>query len=124
MTDARGTGPEGTGPEDWEELEPRREWTPADRWRVAAWVLIFANLLGVLMLAPIGDGGLVQAAEASGSDVGPARLVFWITLLAATIVGNGIGAAAAATRQRWAIVPPALAAVVSWIAFVVASTLV
>lgn len=110
--------------EDWEELEPRREWTAADRWRLTAWVLIFANLLGVLMLAPIGDGGLTQAAEAAGTDGGPARLTFWITLLSATLVGNGIGAAAAATRQRWAIVPPLIAAVVSWIGFFAASALV
>ncbi|ROR65300.1 hypothetical protein [Agrococcus jenensis] len=108
---------------DWEELEPRRVRTPAERLRLAAWVLIFANLLGLLLLAPLGDGGLVQAAEASGTDVGPARLTFWITLLGATIVGNGIGAAAAATRQRWAIVPPVLAAIASWTGFLVASTL-
>ncbi len=124
MTDAGGPGSEDTAPEDWDELEPQRVWTAADRWRLAAWVLIFANLLGVLLLAPIGDGGLVQAAEAAGTDVGPARLVFWITLLGATIVGNGIGAAAAATRQRWAIVPPALAALASWIGFFAATALV
>ncbi len=114
----------GAGVDNWEDLEPRRERTPVERRRLAAWVLIFANLLGVLLLAPLGDGGLVQAAEAAGVDDGPARLTFWVTLLGATIVGNGIGAAAAATRQRWAIVPPALAAVVSWAGFLVASTLV
>jgi len=120
MTDARGPA----GPDDWEELQPRRERTPADRWRLAAWILIFANLLGVLLLAPIGDGGILQAAEAAGTDEGPARLAYWITLLAATLVGNGVGAAAAATRQRWAIVPPLAAAVVSWIAFFAAAALV
>lgn len=121
MTDASGGA---GGAEDWEELEPRREWTTADRWRLAAWVLIFANVLGVLLLAPIGDGGLVQGAEAAGTDLGPARLTFWISVLGATIVGNGIGAGAAATRQRWAIVPPVLAAIASWVGFFVASTLV
>lgn len=121
MTDAGGAG--DVGP-DWEELEPRREWTAADRWRMAAWVLIFTNVLGVLMVAPVGDGGLARAAEASGTGDGPARLTFWVTVLGATLIGNGIGAAAAATRQRWAIVPPVLAAAVSWLGFFVASTLV
>ncbi|MGM1030426.1 MAG: hypothetical protein ACQEWM_11265 [Actinomycetota bacterium] len=122
MTDASsGVAPD---PDDWEELEPHHEWTRADRWRLAAWVLIFANLLGVLLLAPAGDGGLVEAAEAAGSDAGPARLVFWVTLLGATLVGNGIAAGAAATRQRWAIVPALLATLASWAGFFVAVAIV
>ncbi|MCH1881977.1 hypothetical protein [Agrococcus sp. ARC_14] len=122
MTD--GSGRDSQGAEDWEELEPQRVWTAADRWRLAAWVLVFANLLGVLMLAPVGDGGLVQAAEAAGTDDGPARLTYWVTVLVATLVGNAIGAAAAATKRRWAIVPPLLAAAVCWIAFFVAQAMV
>lgn len=110
--------------EEWEELEPQREWTAADRWRLAAWVLIFGNLVLVLLAAPIGDAGLARAAEAAGTDAGPARLTYWISLLASTIVGNAIGAAAAATKQRWAIVPPVLAAAGCWIGFFVAQTLV
>lgn len=109
---------------DDEELEPQREWTSADRWRLAAWVLVFANILGLLLLAPVGDGSLVEAAQSSGADEGPARLVFWVTLLACTLIGNGIGAAAAATKQRWAIIAPVAAAVGSWIGFLVASSLV
>lgn len=123
MTDASG-GPAGPSHEEWEELEPQREWTPADRWRLAAWVLIFANVLGLLLLAPVGDGGLVQAAEAAGTDVEPARLTYWISLLGCTLVGNAIGAAGAATKQRWAIVPPILAAVGCWAGFLVAQALV
>lgn len=123
MADASGT-PREPRHEEWEELEPRREWTPEQRWRLAAWILVFANLLGVLMLAPVGDGGLVRAAEAAGSEVGPARQTYWIAVLACTFVGNGIGAAAAATRQRWAIVPPLLAAAGCWAAFFIALTLV
>ena len=114
----------GVDPADWEELEPRREWTAADRWRLAAWVLVFANLLGVLLLAPIGDAGLVQGADAAGHDGRAARLVFWVTLLASTLLFNGIGAAAAATRQRWAIVPPLLGTAGCWIAFAVAASLI
>lgn len=109
---------------DDEELEPQREWTAADRWRLAAWVLVFANILGVLLLAPVGDGSLGNAAQASGADDGPARFLFWVTLLACTLIGNGIGAAAAAAKQRWAILAPVAAAVGSWGAFLVASTLV
>ncbi|WP_026372765.1 hypothetical protein [Agrococcus lahaulensis] len=109
---------------DDEELEPQREWTPADRWRLAAWVLVFANILGLLLLAPIGDGSLVEAAQASGADEGPARLVYWVSLLSCTLIGNGIGAAAAATKQRWAIFAPIAAAVGSWAGFLVASSLV
>lgn len=109
---------------DDEELEPQREWTPADRWRLAAWVLVFANILGLLLLAPIGDGSLVEAAQASGADEGPARLVYWVSLLSCTLIGNGIGAAAAATRQRWTIFAPIAAAVGSWAGFLVASSLV
>lgn len=122
MADA--SGGVGTGPDEWEELEPHREWTAADRWRLATWVLIFANLLALLLLAPVGDGGIVEAAEAAGTDEGPARVTYWVTLLGATLVGNGIGAGAAATRQRWAIVPPVLAAVVSWAGFFIATTMV
>ncbi|GEK80223.1 hypothetical protein [Agrococcus baldri] len=114
---------QGMDPE-WEELEPQREWTPADRWRLAAWVLIFANILCLLLFAPVGDGGLVQAAEASGVDPGPARLTYWIALLGCTLVGNAIGAAAAATKQRWAIVPPLLAAAGCWAGFLIAQALV
>ena len=44
------SGPVAGHPDDWEDLEPHREWTAADRWRFATWVLIFANLLGVLLL--------------------------------------------------------------------------
>ncbi|MCR8670925.1 hypothetical protein [Agrococcus sp. HG114] len=110
-------------PDDWddEELEPQREWTPADRWRLAAWVLVFANVLGVLLLAPVGDGALVQAAESSGADAGGPRLIFWVTLLTSTLVGNGIGAAGAATKQRWAVAGPIAAAAGCWIGFLVAS---
>lgn len=122
MADA--SGGVGTGPDDWEDLEPHREWTAADRWRLATWVLIFANLFSLLLVAPAGDGGLADAAQAAGTDDGPARFTFWITLLGATLVGNGIGAGAAATRQRWAIVPPVLAAVASWIGFFVAFAMV
>ena len=110
--------------DDWDELEPQRVWTAADRWRLAAWVLVFGNVLALLLLAPIGDGGLVEAAQASGGDAGTARLVFWISLLGCTLVGNGIGAAAAATKQRWAIVPPLLAAVGCWVGYFVAQSLV
>jgi|GEM_PF-2816508 len=109
---------------DANELEPRREWTRERRLLVATWVVVFLNLLGVLQLAPIGDGGLQQAAEIAGVDDGPARHLYWITIAIATVVGNGVGAAAAATRQRWAIVPPLAATIASWTAFVVASTLV
>ncbi len=116
-------GPRGAD-ESWEELEPQREWTPAQRWGLAAWILVFANLLGVLMLAPVGDGGLVRDAEASGADLGPARLTYWIAVLGCTLVGNAIGAAAAATARRWAVVPPVLAAIGCWIAFFVALSLV
>lgn len=108
---------------DDEELEPQREWTAADRWRLAAWVLVFANILGVLLLAPIGDGSLVQAAQSSGADEGPARLTFWVSVLACTLVGNGVAAAAAATKQRWAILAPIAAAVGCWAGFLVASAL-
>lgn len=117
-------GSGGATHEEWEELEPQRIWTPADRWRMATWVLIVLNILGVLLLAPIGDGLLAHAAEAAGADDGPARLTFWISLIACAIIGNAIGAAAAATRQRWAIVAPLLAAAGSWIGFLVASSLV
>lgn len=112
---------------DWdgeEELEPQRVWTPADRWRLAAWGLIFANLLALLLLAPIADGSLQQSADASGRDAGPARMVLWITLLAATLVCNGVGAAAAASKQRWAIVAPLVGAVACWVGFAVASSMV
>jgi hypothetical protein len=108
---------------DDEELEPQRVWTAADRWRLAAWALIFANVAGLLMLAPIGDGMLQQTADAAGRDPGQARLVFWVTLIAATLVCNGLGAAAAATKQRWAIAMPLLGAAASWIGFAVASSL-
>lgn len=91
---------------------------------MAAWVLIFVNLVLVLLAAPVGDAGLARAAEAAGTDDGPARLTYWISLLASTIVGNAVGAAAAATKQRWAIVPPVLAAAGCWIGFFVAQTLV
>jgi hypothetical protein len=114
----------GHAPEEWEDLEPQREWTTADRWRMAAWVLIFLNVLGLLVLAPAGDSGLAEAAAASGADDGPARMVFWLSLLGCTVVGNGIGAAAAATKQRWAIVPPVLAAVGCWAGFFIAQALV
>lgn len=107
-----------------DELEPRREWTRERRLLVATWALIFGNLLGVLQLAPIGDGGLQQAAELAGVDDGPARHFFWITIAIAAVVGNGVGAAAAATRQRWAIVPPLVATIASWTGFVAASALV
>ncbi|WP_347755726.1 hypothetical protein [Agrococcus sp. ProA11] len=110
--------------EEWEELEPQREWTAADRWRLATWVLIFGNLVLVLLAAPIGDAGLARAAEAAGSDDGLARLTYWITLLASTIVGNAIGAAAAATKQRWAIAGPLAAAAGCWIGFFVAQSLI
>jgi len=112
------------GAEEWEELEPQREWTPEARWRLAAWVLIFVNVLALLLLAPVGDGGITRAAEAAGSDDGPARLTYWISVLGCTLVGNAVGAAAAATKQRWAIVPPALAAAGCWISFFVAQSLV
>lgn len=108
----------------WEELEPQREWTPAQRWRLAAWILVFANVLGVIMLAPVGDGGLVRAAEASGTELGPARLTYWVAVLGCTLVGNAIGAGAAATRRRWAVVPPVLAAAGCWASFFVALSLV
>lgn len=107
-----------------DELEPEREWTPADRLRLAAWVLVFANLLGVLMLAPIGDSAIAQAAEAAGADAEPAQLTFWLSVLGVTLVGNAIGAAAAATRQRWALVPPLLSAAGCWAGFAAASALV
>ncbi|MEV7528375.1 hypothetical protein [Agrococcus sediminis] len=110
--------------EEWDELEPEREWTPADRLRLAAWVLIFANLLGVLLLSPVGDNAIVQAAEATGTDDGPGRLTFWVSVLGVALVGNAIGAAAAATRQRWALVPPLLAAAGCWAGFAAASALV
>ncbi|WP_405219276.1 hypothetical protein [Agrococcus sp. Ld7] len=110
--------------QEWEELEPQREWTRADRWRLAAWVLIFGNIVALLLVSPIGDAGLAQTAEAAGTSDGPARLTYWVSLLASTIVGNAIGAAAAATKQRWAIVPPLLAAAGCWIGFFVAQTLV
>lgn len=119
MADASGR----EGAEGWEELEPQREWTPADRWRLAAWVLIALNIIGLLLLAPVGDAGVAQAAEAAGTDDGPARLTYWITVLACTIVGNAIGAAAAATRQRWAIVPPVLAAIGCWVGFLIAQAM-
>jgi hypothetical protein len=122
MTDVSG-GPEGLSHEEWEELEPQREWTAADRWRLAAWVLIFVNVLVLLLAAPVGDGGLVRAAEAAGSDVEPARLTYWISLLGSTLVGNAVGAAAAATRRRWAIVPPILAAAGCWAGFFIAQAL-
>lgn len=114
----------GGAHDEWEELEPQREWTAADRWRLAAWVLIFANVLVLLLAAPVGDGGLVQAAEAAGSDVEPARLTYWLGLIGSTLVGNGIGAAAAATKRHWAIVPPLLAAAGCWATFVIAQALV
>ncbi|WAC67238.1 hypothetical protein OVA14_05735 [Agrococcus sp. SL85] len=106
---------------DEEELEPRREWTPELRLRVATWALVFLNVLGVLMLAPIGDGGLQQAADAAGVDDGAVRQGYWIAILAATLVGNGVGAAAAAMRRRWAIAGPLLALVGCWTAFAVAT---
>ncbi|WP_404312515.1 hypothetical protein LG314_01260 [Agrococcus terreus] len=109
---------------DEEELEPRREWTRESRLRLAAWILVFGNLLGILMLAPVGDGGLQQAADASGADDGPARQLYWIGILVATLVGNGVGAAAAAMRQRWAIVPPLLALAACWTVFAVATSMV
>lgn len=113
-----------TDASEWDELEPQREWTAADRWRLATWVLIFASILALLILAPGCDGQLVETAERSGADAGPARLVYWITLLVSTLIGNGIGAAAAATKRRWAIVPPLLAAAASLIGFFVAQGLV
>lgn len=113
-----------TDASEWDELEPQRERTAADRWRLATWMLIFASIFGLLMVAPIGDGVLVEAAQRSGTDEGPARLVYWITLLVGALIGNGIGAAAAATKQRWAIVPPLLAAAGYWIGFFIAQGLV
>ncbi|WP_306233189.1 hypothetical protein [Agrococcus beijingensis] len=112
---------------DWdgeEELEPRRVWTPADRWRLVTWVLIFANVLGLLLLAPVGDGTLQRTADASGSDPEQARLVFWVTVVAATLVSGGLGAAAAATKQRWAIVMPLLGTAASWVGFAIATSMV
>lgn len=112
---------------DWdgeEELEPQREWTPADRWRLAAWALIFANVLALLLFAPLADGALQHSADASGRDPGPARMVLWITLIAATLVCNGVGAAAAASKQRWAIIAPIAGAAACWAGFAVASSMV
>lgn len=125
MTDASGDGTsarhDGDGvPQDWEELEPQREWTPADRWRLAAWVLVFLDILALLLFAPLGDGGLVRAAEVSGADAGDARLLYWVALIGCTAVGCAVGAAAAATKRRWAIVPPALGALGSWAGFFIA----
>lgn len=122
MTDAPGAA--APDPEQWEELEPQREWTSAERWRLTTWALIAANILGVLLLAPVGDGGIAQAADAVGIDDGPARLTYWIILLTSTFMGNGVGAGAAATKQRWAIVPVLLATAGCWIGFAVAQAMV
>lgn len=124
MADAVGSDDAGVDFDEWEDPEPQREWTPAERLRLAAWVLIFANILAVLLMAPVGDGGIVQAAELAGADPEAARLTYWISLLGCTLVGNAIGAAAAATKQRWAIVPPILAAVGCWVGFFIAQSLV
>ena len=123
MTDASGRQPDGH-PEEWEELEPQREWSAADRLRLAAWAFVFANILALLLIAPIGDGAIVETAEAAGTDAGPARLLYWVSTLACTLIGNGIGAAAAASRRRWAVAAPALAAVGCWVGFGVALTMV
>ncbi|WP_072314497.1 hypothetical protein [Agrococcus sp. Marseille-P2731] len=123
MADASGA-PGGAAHEEWEELEPHREWSGADRWRLAAWGFVFANILALLMLAPVGDAAVVEAADAAGTDAEPARLTYWVAVMACTLVGNAVGAAAAATKRRWAIVAPLLAAVGCWAGFGVALAMV
>ncbi|WP_413318123.1 hypothetical protein AA0Z99_13245 [Agrococcus sp. 1P02AA] len=123
MADATGA-PGGAPHEEWEELEPQREWSAADRWRIAAWALVFANVLGLLMLAPVGDAAVVEAAEAAGTDPEPARLTYWVAVLGCALVGCAVGAAAAATKRRWAIAAPLLAAAGCWAGFGIALLLV
>lgn len=110
--------------EEWEELEPQRVWTKADRWRLAAWVLVFGLLLAVLIVAPIGDAVLERSAEAAGTDGATARLTYWIALLGGTLLGAAIGAAGAATKQRWAIVPPVAGAIICALALPISLQLI
>lgn len=116
--------PGDAGHGEWEELEPQRVWTKADRWRLAAWVLVFGLLLAVLIVAPIGDAVVERSAEAAGTDGATARLTYWLALLGATLLGAAIGAAGAATKQRWAIVPPFVGAVVSALALPISLLLI
>lgn len=112
-------------PEGWDEdASQRREWTRADRLRFAAFALAGLQVLGLLLLGPVGDGVVQRAAEASGTGAGQAQLVYWVSAVGSVIVGAALGAGAAGARQPWAIWPPIVGIVVSWIGFGAALALV